>query len=102
MTERGKDVTISVQDRGIGIHSSELKHIFEPFYRSPEATKAQIAGTGLGLSVCKHLVEAMGGRLTVQSEVGVGSIFTLHLQATDSGSTELAAMSSSKRREDRE
>jgi len=101
-TERGKEVAISVQDRGMGIHSSELKSIFEPFYRSPEAIKAQIAGTGLGLSVCKHLAEAMGGRLTVKSEIGVGSIFTLHLQATDSEKKELAAVSSSKQQGERE
>ena len=101
-TERGKEVAISVQDRGMGIHSSELKSIFEPFYRSPEAIKAQIAGTGLGLSVCKHLAEAMGGKLTVQSEVGVGSTFTLYLQATDSEPKELAAVSLSKQQGDRE
>ena len=91
-TKNGKEVAISIQDRGIGIHSSELKHIFEPFYRSPEATLAQIPGTGLGLSVCKHLAEAMGGRLSVKSEVGVGSIFTLHLLAAESQPGELAAM----------
>ena len=80
----------------MGIHSSELKQIFEPFYRSPEATLAQIPGTGLGLSVCKHLAEVMGGRLSVKSEVGVGSIFTLHLQIADSEPGKLAASSSTK------
>jgi len=101
-TERGKEVAISVQDRGMGIHGSELKSIFEPFYRSPEAVKAHIAGTGLGLSVCKHLAEAMGGKLTVQSEVGVGSTFTLHLQAAVSEPNQLAAVSLSKQQGDRE
>jgi two-component system, OmpR family, sensor histidine kinase SenX3 len=95
-TENGKDVAISIQDRGIGIRSSELKQIFEPFYRSPEATLAQIPGTGLGLSVCKHLAEAMGGRLSVISEVGVGSVFTLHLLTADSQQAELTATSSTK------
>jgi signal transduction histidine kinase len=57
-----------------------LKHIFEPFYRTPEAAAAQIHGTGLGLSLAKHLAEAMGGRLTVTSQLESGSIFTLHLQ----------------------
>jgi signal transduction histidine kinase len=101
-TERGKEVAISVQDRGMGIHSSELKSIFEPFYRSPEAIKAQIAGTGLGLSVCKHLAEAMGGKLTVKSEVGVGSTFTLHLQATVPEPNEVVVVSLSKQQGDRE
>jgi signal transduction histidine kinase len=90
-TENGKEVAISIQDRGIGIHSSELRQIFEPFYRSPEATLAQIPGTGLGLSVCKHLAEAMGGRLSVISEVGVGSVFTLHLLPADSQQAEFAS-----------
>jgi signal transduction histidine kinase len=73
-------VAISVEDHGMGIASPELKHIFEPFYRAPDATAAQIHGTGLGLSLAKHLAEAMGGRLTVTSKLGEGSIFTLYLQ----------------------
>jgi len=73
------EVRISVLDRGKGIDRSELPHIFEPFYRSPAAVADQIHGTGLGLPIAKSLAEAMGGRLSVTSEVGVGSIFTLHL-----------------------
>ena len=75
-----KEVWISVQDHGIGISSSELPHIFEPFYRSPKVMDAQIHGTGLGLAVAKRIAEALGGRLSVTSEVDVGSIFTLHLR----------------------
>jgi two-component system phosphate regulon sensor histidine kinase PhoR len=95
-TKNGKEVAVSIQDRGIGIHSSQLKHIFEPFYRSPEARLAQIPGTGLGLSICEHLAEAMGGRISVNSEIGVGSVFTLHLRTADPQQAELAAMSSTK------
>ena len=68
-----------MQDHGPGINSAELRHIFEPFYRSPRAVRAQIHGTGLGLTVAARMAEAMGGRLSVTSEVGVGSTFTLHL-----------------------
>lgn len=100
-TESGKQVAIAIQDRGMGIHSSELKHIFEPFYRSPEARQAQIPGTGLGLSVCKHLAEAMGGRVSVKSEVGHGSTFTLYLRAADPPQPELALASSTTAQEDR-
>jgi signal transduction histidine kinase len=75
------EVSISVKDRGVGIEHSELANIFEPFYRSAGAKAAQIHGTGLGLFVAKHVAEAMGGRLLVTSEVGVGSVFTLQLQA---------------------
>ncbi len=53
--------------------------IFEPFYRSPAAVAGQVHGTGLGLPIAKSIAEAMGGRLSVKSEVGVGSVFTVHL-----------------------
>ncbi|MDR3409479.1 MAG: HAMP domain-containing sensor histidine kinase [Formivibrio sp.] len=72
-------VAIAVQDFGIGIKASDLKRIFEPFYRGQEAREAQIHGTGLGLSLAKHFAISMGGSLSVISKVGVGSIFTLHL-----------------------
>ncbi len=76
---QGYRVAISVEDHGIGIRNSDLKHIFEPFYRSPEAIAAQIHGTGLGLSLAKHLAEVMNGSLSVVSQPGIGSVFTLHL-----------------------
>jgi signal transduction histidine kinase len=76
-----KEVHISVEDHGIGIDSTELEQIFEPFYRSPVVTAAQIHGTGLGLPLAKSIAEAMHGRISVVSKVGVGSRFTLHLPA---------------------
>ena len=76
---RGYEVAISVKDGGMGIRSSELGRIFDPFYRSPEAVTRQIHGTGLGLFLAKHFVEAMHGSLSVASEVGVGSVFTVRL-----------------------
>jgi signal transduction histidine kinase len=75
----GKEIQISVADRGIGIDQKEIPHIFEPFYRSPAVTAAQIHGTGLGLPLAKSIIEAMKGRLTVKSATGRGSTFTLHL-----------------------
>ena len=89
-----QEVAISVQDRGMGIKSSELKRIFEPFYRSPEATAAQIHGTGLGLSLANHLAQAMGGSLTAVSEAGVGSIFTLHLPIVQEEKNEISTAGS--------
>jgi signal transduction histidine kinase len=74
-----REIQISVQDRGIGIDKSDLPHIFEPFYRSPAVSAAQIHGTGLGLLLAKSIAEAMNGKLTVESKLGSGSTFTLHL-----------------------
>lgn len=74
-----REIAISVQDRGIGIDKSEILHIFEPFYRSPAVSAAQIHGTGLGLPLARSIAEAMGGKLSVQSKLGTGSTFTLHL-----------------------
>jgi signal transduction histidine kinase len=74
-----REIQISVQDRGLGIDKSDLPHIFEPFYRSPAVSAAQIHGTGLGLLLAKSIAEAMNGKLTVESKLGTGSTFTLHL-----------------------
>ena len=73
-------VLISVSDRGIGIADEDLPHIFEPFYRSAAVRRAQIHGTGLGLALAKQVAESMGGALTVVSEPGRGSTFTLSLR----------------------
>jgi signal transduction histidine kinase len=73
------EIQISVEDHGIGIDVGEIPHIFDPFYRSPVVAAAQIHGTGLGLPLAKNIAEAMGGRITVVSKLGEGSVFTLHL-----------------------
>lgn len=75
------EVHIVIEDKGLGIEPKELQRIFEPFYRSPQVTSAQIRGTGLGLALARSIAEAMGGKLTVTSEPGRGSAFTLHLPA---------------------
>lgn len=87
----GEEVRISVEDHGIGIEGTELQQIFEPFYRSPAVTAAQIHGTGLGLPLAKSIAEAMGGRISVVSKIGVGSRFTLHLPVGQAVETETAA-----------
>jgi len=85
------EVRISVTDRGIGIDSSEIVRIFEPFYRSPRVHASQIHGTGLGLALAKRLAESMGGSLTVLSQLSAGSTFTLHLQIAQGEDIPVAA-----------
>jgi signal transduction histidine kinase len=77
------EIDLVVEDRGIGISKDEIKHIFEPFYRSPAVNESGIHGTGLGLPLSRTIVEAMGGRLTARSELGKGSSFVIHLPAAE-------------------
>jgi two-component system phosphate regulon sensor histidine kinase PhoR len=72
---------VTVEDKGLGISRHELNKIFRPFYRSPAVKADQIHGSGLGLAIVKRITEAMGGRLAVQSELGKGSCFSVHLPA---------------------
>jgi signal transduction histidine kinase len=77
----GREICVSVADRGIGIEPAEQPRIFEPFYRTPAVVAAQIQGAGLGLSLVKRIVEAHGGRIEVASTPGSGSEFTVALPA---------------------
>ena len=70
---------ISVVDHGVGIAKEELKKIFEKFYRVPAPRGEEKRGSGLGLTLVKHIVEAHGGTIEVESEVGEGSKFTLRI-----------------------
>ncbi len=75
----GGKIKISVEDRGIGISKSDLKQIFEPFYRSQAVVNAQIHGNGLGLSLVKQVAEAHGGKVKATSELKIGSQFTIEI-----------------------
>jgi signal transduction histidine kinase len=77
----GQSVIFGVEDRGMGIEAEDRKHIFEPFYRGREAVSQQIQGSGLGLNLVMRIAEAHGGRVSVSSEPGKGSTFTLALPA---------------------
>jgi heavy metal sensor kinase len=70
---------IQVQDQGIGISPDNQQLIFERFYRADEARSRSTGGTGLGLAIVKTFVEAMGGSISVQSQLGQGSTFTITL-----------------------
>jgi signal transduction histidine kinase len=72
-------VLISVRDQGMGIDAAEKRAIFQKFVRGQAAKNAGIKGTGIGLAMVKQICEAMGGEIRLQSEVGVGSTFTIVL-----------------------
>jgi signal transduction histidine kinase len=79
------EVQLAVIDRGCGIAPDDLPHIFEPFYRSGQARRSGVPGVGLGLAIAQRITAAFGGRLTVQSEAGKGSCFTLRLLPSQVG-----------------
>ena len=81
-TEEGQRwATISVTDTGQGITPEDLPHIFERFYRGRAAADYKTPGTGIGLAISREIIEHMGGKLTVCTQPGVGSTFTIWLPA---------------------
>ncbi|MBF0433723.1 MAG: hypothetical protein HQK83_20760 [Fibrobacteria bacterium] len=77
------DILIEVVDQGAGIAREHLPRLFERFYRSDKARSRTQGGTGLGLAIVKHIIEAHHGRVSVESTIGAGSIFTIHLPAAN-------------------
>ncbi len=72
-------VTVAVEDTGLGIAPEEQQHLFERFRRGTASQVTQTPGTGLGLAICQEIVNLHRGRITVESQEGVGSIFTIWL-----------------------
>jgi len=77
----GSQVSLQVEDSGLGIPPEDRERIFERFYRVDKARSREMGGTGLGLSIVKHLAQAMHGEVRLVSEVGKGSQFTVTLPA---------------------
>lgn len=80
------EVSITISDTGVGIPSQDLPRIFERFYRVDKGRSRQVGGTGLGLTIVKHVIERMNGTIEVQSQLRYGSTFTVRLPlATNAG-----------------
>ena len=77
VTREDDAVVIAVRDHGLGVPAADLAHVFAPFHRGSNV--GRIEGTGMGLAGARHIVEAHGGTLTVESVEGVGSTFTVRL-----------------------
>jgi len=73
-----QEICLEVADQGQGIHASHLPRLFERFYRVDKARSRKVGGTGLGLAIVKHICQIFHGYVTVKSEEGKGSCFTLH------------------------
>jgi two-component system phosphate regulon sensor histidine kinase PhoR len=78
-TTADDEVIVAVEDRGCGISREHLPHLFERFYRVDKARSRELGGTGLGLAIVKHIAQAHGGHVSVESSVGSGSTFSIHL-----------------------
>jgi two-component system OmpR family sensor kinase len=76
--------TLAVHDEGLGLSAEEQEHVFDRFYRADSSRARSTGGTGLGLAIAKAIVEAHGGRLSVQSWPGGGTTFSMVLSATTS------------------
>ncbi|MEI4832189.1 HAMP domain-containing sensor histidine kinase [Bacillus sp. FJAT-53711] len=80
VTENKEIVKIRVKDEGEGIPEQDLSHIFERFYRVDKSRTRATGGSGLGLAIVKEIIELHGGNISVESELGYGTIFTIYLK----------------------
>ncbi len=83
VTQSNEEVLFEVEDTGIGMTEAEQQKVFDDFVQADASTTRRYGGTGLGLALCQKLTEMLGGDLSVTSEKGVGSAFTLRISAAE-------------------
>ena len=79
LRREGQMAVVAVKDTGVGIAAAEIPFIFDRFYRVDKSRSRAQGGTGLGLAICKHIAEAHGGKIEVESRLAEGSTFSVHL-----------------------
>lgn len=77
--KEGQWLRFEIADTGVGIEAEDIKKIFEPFSQKDDSATRKFGGSGLGLTISQRLVEIMGGEITVESKMGLGSTFTIHI-----------------------
>jgi two-component system phosphate regulon sensor histidine kinase PhoR len=82
------EVIFEVEDKGTGIREEDLPRLFRSFQRVHDSSYGEVSGTGVGLYICRHIMQAHGGEITVDSTWGEGSTFRLHLPRRDTEHTE--------------
>ena len=81
VTNAESEISIAVKDNGVGIDKKHHARLFERFYRVDKSRSRKMGGTGLGLAIVKHIARVHAGRVSVTSEPGEGSVFSIHLPA---------------------
>lgn len=89
VTGSSDSVVVSIKDSGLGIPAEDISHLFQKFYRVDNMDRQEIGGTGLGLYLSRRLVEAMQGRIWVESTYGQGSTFFVELPRIESQQAEI-------------
>jgi signal transduction histidine kinase len=95
-------IEISVSDNGIGISAEQQENLFSLFQQAEASTARRFGGTGLGLAISKNIVEMMGGKIWIQSEAGMGSVFAFTVQAKKASGTKRGIFSDGAEREEKE
>ncbi len=79
LRREGQMAVVAITDTGVGIPAADIPLIFERFYRVDKSRSRAEGGSGLGLAICRHIADAHGGMIEVESEVGTGSTFSVWL-----------------------